>query len=74
MDIKVSKLAVPATARNGRFYLGTFESKSSKQTCGARPSAYLYVAYASAIDGTGFTLVNDPALEYMAVLATDTGR
>lgn len=35
-------------------------------------SAYIYVAYASDINGTGFTLVNDPALAYTAVLATDT--
>ena len=35
-------------------------------------SAYVYIAYASAVDGTGFTLINDPALDYMAVLTTDT--
>jgi len=34
--------------------------------------AYSYVAYASAIDGTGFTLVNDDALDYMAILSTPT--
>lgn len=33
-------------------------------------SAYIYIAYASAIDGTGFTLTNDPALDYMAILSS----
>lgn len=33
-------------------------------------SAFVYIAYASAIDGTGFTLVDDPALAYSAVIAT----
>lgn len=33
-------------------------------------SAFVYVAYASALDGTGFTLVNSDSLAYMAINAT----
>lgn len=35
-------------------------------------SAYVYIAYASAIDGTGFTLTNDPALRFMAIKSSPT--
>jgi len=35
-------------------------------------NAYVYVAYASASDGTGFTTTFNPALDYIAVLPTDT--
>lgn len=35
-------------------------------------SAYVYVAYASGIDGAGFTLVNNDSLAYMAIKATPT--
>lgn len=35
-------------------------------------SAYVYIAYASADDGTGFTTTYDADLDYIAILATDT--
>jgi hypothetical protein len=35
-------------------------------------SAYVYIAYASADDGTGFTTTFDADLDYIAILATDT--
>lgn len=35
-------------------------------------SAYVYIAYASDDSGTGFTTTFNPALDYIAILATDT--
>lgn len=35
-------------------------------------SAYVYIAYASAIDGTGFTLTNNSALRFMAIKSSPT--
>lgn len=35
-------------------------------------SAYVYIAYASDASGTGFTLTFNAALDYIAILATDT--
>ena len=37
---------------------------------GSSDSAYLYIAWASAADGTGFTMVFNPALKYIAVKTT----
>jgi len=37
---------------------------------GSRDSAYLYIAWASAADGTGFTTVFNATLDYIAVKAT----
>lgn len=34
--------------------------------------AFVYIAYASADDGTGFTTAFNPALDYVAILTTDT--
>ena len=38
---------------------------------GSGASAYVYIAYASAADGTGFTLIPNSALNYTAILATN---
>jgi hypothetical protein len=38
----------------------------------AGASAYVYIAWASASDGTGFTTTFDANLDYIAVLSTDT--
>jgi hypothetical protein len=38
----------------------------------AGPPAYVYIAYASALDGTGFTMTNNPSLDYMAIKSTNT--
>lgn len=35
-------------------------------------SAYVYIAYADADDGTGFTLTFDSSKDYIAILSTDT--
>lgn len=39
---------------------------------GGGDSAYVYIAYASDASGTGFTLTFNAALDYIAILATDT--
>lgn len=41
-------------------------------TGGGGDSAYVYIAYASDDSGTGFTMTFNPALDYIAILATDT--
>lgn len=38
----------------------------------AGADAFVYIAYASADDGTGFTTTFNPALDYIAILSTDT--
>jgi len=35
-------------------------------------SSFPYTAYASDLDGTDFTMINNPALNYMAILVTTT--
>lgn len=42
-------------------------------TGGGGDSAYVYIAYASDDSGSGFTLTFNAALDYIAILATDTG-
>ena len=44
--------------------------KGNAGTDGA--SAYIYKAYASDLEGSDFTITNDPALAYAAILTTDT--
>lgn len=39
---------------------------------GGTDSAFVYIAYASDASGTGFTLTFDAALDYIAILSTDT--
>ncbi|MDD4515408.1 hypothetical protein [Massilibacteroides sp.] len=39
---------------------------------GGTDSAFVYIAYASDASGTGFTLTFDSALDYIAILSTDT--
>jgi len=39
---------------------------------GGTDSAFVYIAYASDASGTGFTLTFDAAMDYIAILSTDT--
>lgn len=65
--ILVSDIAIPSpTASN---FTGLW--KNYKGPTGT-PGSYMYVAYASDDQGTGFTLTFDPALNYIAVLRSDT--